>query len=245
MIEVAYADPSDLGPPELRAQYLRLLDLPERKRFDRYVHDHHRLEFLTGRVMAKLRIAAALQIDPASVRFWQNENGRPEVVDVKSVRFSISHTRGRAACAVSLEAGIGLDVEHTGRDIRISPKCFSDREMADLRDRHGADLQSRFARYWTLKEAYSKAVGRGLGIAFDRISFDLDRPCGPSATFCVRDDDPCHWTFATLLLGHAHVLSLAIHLPDAQAPRVARWDPKENLFLDSGSCAVVVPSTSK
>src|SRR6218665_3003674 len=54
MIEVAYADPSDLGPPELRAQYLRLLDLPERKRFDRYVHDHHRLEFLTGRVMAKL-----------------------------------------------------------------------------------------------------------------------------------------------------------------------------------------------
>lgn len=249
MIEVAYVDPCELESAERRTQYLHLLDSRERERFDRYVQDQHRLEFLAGRVLAKIRIATALQIDPASVRFWRNENGRLEVVNVSGserVRFSISHTRGCAACAVSLEVDVGLDVENIGRDVRflpISSKYLSDREMKDLRNRYDADLRSRFARYWTLKEAYSKAVGRGLGMAFDRISFDLDRPCCPIVTFCELDDDPCRWTFSTLLLGDAHVLSLAVHLPDAQAPHIARWDPRENLFINSDLSGPAVPTT--
>jgi len=111
--------------------------------------------------------------------------------------------------------------------------------MADLRDQHGVDLQSRFAHYWTLKEAYSKAVGQGLGMAFDRINIDLNWPQKPGVTFFGLDDAPCRWTFFTWCLGHAHVLSLAVHLPDAQAPRIARWEPRENLFPDSGPRAIL------
>jgi len=132
MIEIAHVDPDEPVQPEFQARYLSLLDSPEREKFDRYIHDQHRLEYLAGRALAKLRIAAALQIAPTSVRFRRNADGRLNLLDApgfERVRFSISHTRGCAACAVSLQADLGLDVEHTGRDIRylpISSKFFAE-----------------------------------------------------------------------------------------------------------------------
>ncbi len=90
--------------------------------------------------------------------------------------FSLSHTRGMVACAVTRDADVGVDVEGTDRDVRagdISARFFASSETAALA-RLAPELRTRrFFDLWTLKEALIKATGLGLAHSMDRFVFDV------------------------------------------------------------------------
>jgi 4'-phosphopantetheinyl transferase len=135
-----------------------------------------------------------------AVRFTLNRYGKPELapgVTDQPVRFNLSHTGDLGVCAVTLGHDIGVDVEHLERPVNLSiaKRFFSNQESEALDCVEASLKQPLFFRFWTLKEAYAKATGRGLAIGLDQFSFVLGQPEIRIAFHSFGQDDPGHWQF--------------------------------------------------
>ena len=90
----------------------------------------------------------------------------------------------------------------------------------------GRDPQSpawlpRFLVYWTLKEAYLKARGLGIGVPLEDISFDLAVPDTPRITFrntLAGEDD--RWAFTLWQPSATHLVAVAASTADGLRPTV-------------------------
>jgi phosphopantetheinyl transferase (holo-ACP synthase) len=103
-----------------------------------------------------------------------NAHGKPFVEGHPGVHFSVAHAPGALLCAVSGDGDVGVDVELQGRTqdrafsslARLARRYFSAAEQAELAGLPGEGAQrARFLELWTLKEAYVKALGRGIAAA--------------------------------------------------------------------------------
>lgn len=102
-----------------------------------------------------------------NIEFCKNEYGKPYVKNLP-VHFSISHSGSMAVCAVSNNE-IGIDIEKI-RPIRIkaAEKFASPEELRYIKSN-----QNGFFEIWTLKEAYFKCIGTGLGADIKDVSFNV------------------------------------------------------------------------
>jgi len=117
----------------------------------------------TSRLRTTLSRYAAVK--PADWQFINNAHGRPELLDrpanAPDLRFNISHTDGLIACAVTIGREVGVGVEQVSRRLShdVAGRHFAPGEVNDLRRLPEDEQQRVFFDYWTLKEAYSKALG--------------------------------------------------------------------------------------
>lgn len=116
-----------------------------------------------------------------TIAFTENRYGKPALapgITDLPVCFNLSHTRDLVVCAVTLGHQIGVDVEHVQRrvDLSIADRFFSHPEAEAIFRADASLKQTLFFRFWTLKEACAKAIGRGLAIGLDQFSFVLDQP---------------------------------------------------------------------
>src|SRR5439155_15428011 len=112
-----------------------------------------------------------------------------------------SHTHGLVACAVTRGADVGLDVERIDRGVdarAIAARYFTEAEATFIESGPDGDPQLRFAEVWTLKEAFVKAVGRGLSHPLHEFGFAFEGPRGIrfDAGAGARAEDSSDWAFA-------------------------------------------------
>jgi 4'-phosphopantetheinyl transferase len=78
-------------------------------------------------------------------------------------------------------------------------RFFSPEEATELGKLPSADLRDRFFLSWTLKEAYIKALGRGLSHPLDSFTFRLTEERPRRIGFSAADpQDPGKWRFVLL-----------------------------------------------
>lgn len=142
------------------------------------------------------------------------KRGKPHLKDYPDIYFNISHTQGLVACAF-YDQPVGVDVEMAGHfaDVLIK-RVLSDEEKM-LLDEQGitpALRQEWFYRLWTLKEAFVKrnGVGVGLGTELKSISFTFDLNSIPFKIGCSDSGICC---FQEILPG-GYVLSLCFSKSD-------------------------------
>ncbi|CAM6086939.1 unnamed protein product [Calypogeia fissa] len=211
----------------------------------------------TGRLLARTLVRTTLaryacgHVDPASLMFKKNGFGKPQVIWPKlntkgelwrppNLSFNLSHTDSLIACGVSLDSAIGIDVEEKNRKltsnlIKFARGRFSSKEADWLQSFADSDEQhQQFMRLWTLKEAYVKAVGKGIsGVPFKDFSFHLKAspvahellrkvtqlPVDPQAKSIIldlagqaleRERPASSWQFLLFQPGPAHVASICI-----------------------------------
>jgi 4'-phosphopantetheinyl transferase len=126
-------------------------------------------------------LASYLGIEPRDVEIARGIRGRPELAGAHDLGFNLSHTAGLALLAFGRGRAIGVDVEALDRrapsrgliECALNPREASRVARSRPEERVGA-----FLGYWTVKEAYAKALGAGLALDLRAVGVEgrLDRP---------------------------------------------------------------------
>ena len=104
------------------------------------------------------------------------ERGKPFFTgEAKDIHFNISHAQNYVVCAIG-DSNVGIDVEHVkDKDVKIASKVLTKDEYARWNALPDETRNFEFYRFWTLKESYSKYVGKGLGIEFSKVNVSEDK----------------------------------------------------------------------
>ncbi|MCF3137072.1 4'-phosphopantetheinyl transferase family protein [Streptomyces olivochromogenes] len=208
---LVYTTWSEWLPSVLTTPRLRELLGPDWDRYRRTRDAVVRYRFAASRLLIKYTAAAALATPPEYLDLAYRLGGRPYLRGFDQIELSLSHTGDVMAVGLSRTGRIGVDVEPADRFVRLDLletqmlTPVETRELAGLPEKERA---VRTLRLWTLKEAYSKALGQGLRLGFKEFGFSpsgrLRAPDGRSAT---RGE----WGFATHPVMDRFLLSVACH----------------------------------
>ncbi|MCH8332511.1 4'-phosphopantetheinyl transferase superfamily protein [Candidatus Sumerlaeota bacterium] len=170
------ARPSGPGSRRLMESRLAVLSPEERGRYDRFIPDRAKTEFLTGRLLLRNCLGRYLESPPESISFAISSHGKLslEGAQGRSLQFNLSHTRDLVACVFAVDHVIGIDVEAIDAKCEIfaiAERFFSEAERSHLGRFNGPEAVEQFFRIWTLKEAYIKARGLGLSLPLQDFSF--------------------------------------------------------------------------
>jgi len=196
-------------------QHFNLLSEAERIAAQRILSAEEKNIFVVSKAFLRILLQAHTDIPANEWSFETNAFGRPFVkypAQYRNLYFSVSHTKGLTACVLAETSEIGIDVENITQDrpfIDIARSFFSSKEFDVLAATPRQELNRKFYAYWTLKEAYVKAMGIGLSISLSSFWFDL-KP-RPHIFFCAESEqNPDEWRFLSHSLTDQIHLSLAI-----------------------------------
>ncbi len=150
------------------------------------------------------------------MRFAYTTYGKPLLADetgASGLRFNLTHSHGLALLAVTRGREIGVDVERIRDNLegeKLAERFFSPREVAALRSLPPELRREAFFHCWTRKEAYIKAVGKGLSLPLDQFDVTL-HPGEPAALLATRHDseEAQRWSMRSLAPGEGYVGALA------------------------------------
>jgi len=201
--------------PGLLAEQRALLADEEHLKAARFRFDVHRHQYVITRALVRTVLSAYCEVDPRAWRFGSTSYGRPYIAapDVlPGLSFNIAHTAGLIVCACATSRVVGVDAERV-RDapLDVANRYFSPIEVAELRALPPDAQPERFFQYWTLKESYIKATGKGLSTPLDQFSFRLDTP-GRIELFCHAglNDDPQRWQSWLLEPAPGYLVALTV-----------------------------------
>ena len=158
----------------------RVLNEEERARAMRFHFPEDRLSYICAHALTRCALEAASGTSARDFNFRIGRHGKPEIDEEPErgrLRFNLSHSRGLVCCAVTRERDVGIDVERISSNTDIdglARQVFAADEVAYLGRLEGCARRDAFFAIWTLKEAYTKAVGRGLSLPLDGFSVCLD-----------------------------------------------------------------------
>ncbi len=134
----------------------------------RYRFDRHRRRSRLSRAFLKCTISIYTGLGPESVAFETGGFGKPEIRnqgDYGDLRFNATQSGETSLIGFSRRTRLGIDVEtvDTRVDVRsIVEHYFALGESQRFREHAAEGRYDLFFRMWTLKEAYVKAIGKGL-----------------------------------------------------------------------------------
>jgi 4'-phosphopantetheinyl transferase len=158
------------------ARFSSWLSAAEHARAARFGRDSLRQRYIVGRALLRSLLGNALGLAPAAVPIVRGARGRPQLDSIQGIDFNISHTLDMSLVGIAHGPRIGVDIERADRDVNadgLSRKFLAVEERGTL-ESLGADARrSRFLRYWTCKEAMSKATGDGISAPFRTMEVEL------------------------------------------------------------------------
>lgn len=156
-------------------QYQAILSRDELITLGGISHNIKYREYITTRAMVRMVLAKYMAAPPKSIEFSANSYGKPYIIYPecsRPLRFSVSHTEGLIVVAVAREVALGIDVEMKGRKPREGWELGGLFSFAEINRilAQPEDMQSEcFLKYWTVKEAFSKAHGLGMAMPFSKV----------------------------------------------------------------------------
>lgn len=157
---------------------------------NRYVAVHGRLRKILGETLSE---------SPEKINIKKAEYGKPYLADTPELVFNLSHSADAMIVALGYNCQLGVDIE--GCKPRTSmaalvDKCFAEEEIAYWNKLPEAQKTLEFYRFWTRKEAFVKATGRGIALGLNQCVINPENQsgflrvpagCGPASTWHVLD----------------------------------------------------------
>ncbi len=204
--------------------YKALLSAEEHERYRKFHFDRDRHLYLVSHALVRRVLSHYADVPPSAWQFAVNRHGKPEIVNQGlpvNLQFNLSHTHGLAACLVAQDVDCGIDVERlsAARDTHgIANRMLPAQELQQLASLDGDAYLEQFFAYWTLHEAFSKALGVGIANV-DRGHAFTGQGVGAYKIQC-----PDHWQLSVQRPTDEHMLALAVRSsPPVMREIAVRW----------------------
>lgn len=180
---------------------IKVLSGDEQQKLQRFRFPRDQIIYFASHLMLRIVLSKYLGTLPEQVSFKNTTSGRPEL-DMESaaaIRFNLSHCRGLCVCVITYQIDCGIDIEPVNRESNVMPlarRMFAAQEISLLETCTDADRGEKFINFWTLREAYVKALGTGLGSSAKDFYFRFDQraPREIDLVHVVSDKVAMDWT---------------------------------------------------
>jgi 4'-phosphopantetheinyl transferase len=203
------------------ARAVAILSDSERQRGQRFMFARDRRDYAAAHALTRVALSRCGDLAPEQWRFQEGADGKPSLAHdggIAPLTFNLSHTHGLVACAIAPGVDVGIDVERVDRRVgaeEVATRFFSPGERADLARCPAGERTRRFLELWTLKEAYIKAIGKGLSHPLNTFGFALNEP-GSIGFMPPPDVDSAAWQFALFAPTDLHSMAVAVRREHAR-----------------------------
>ena len=157
-------------PRNGREDFINILSGSERERANRLRFESDRSTFIMTRGHLRKLLGSYLDKEPKELEIDYGKYGKPYLrkeSNPQNINFNLSHTKGASIYAITKGREIGIDIELLRRVTKadkIIERFYSDEEKAYYRNSLRGENLEAFFTLWCRREAYSKALGRGLNL---------------------------------------------------------------------------------
>jgi 4'-phosphopantetheinyl transferase len=149
----------------------------EQARAQRFKFTKDSLHFTAARGILRHILSRYLSTSPVDIVFNYGPHGKPYLATENNLFFNVSHAYGYALYAIAQGREVGVDIEHIREDIAgddIAQRFFSARENEELKTFPVEQRTRAFFNCWTRKEAFIKALGKGLHFSLQDFDVSLN-----------------------------------------------------------------------
>lgn len=215
-LKALHADVTDL---------IHVLSPDERERARRLHFDRDRNNFIASHYALRSILAGYLEdASPTSIAFDFGPHGKPTLrSNGHGIEFNLSHSHEISLCGLTRRHELGIDVEHTGRNLEIEPlaeRFFAPAEAEQILACPDHTRRAAFFSCWTRKEAFLKARGDGITVNLD--SFEVSCMPGQPARLlrCQQDSQaPAYWGMDSFVPESNYIGALAVHRSEFRTER--------------------------
>ncbi len=174
----------DLSDEEIK-KYVETLSEDEKVRAAKFSVPYKYDEYVVSRGLLRKALSHVLKQDPLDFQFEYTESNKPYLSQKNingSIAFNLSHSHGRALIAISVDRNMGIDIEKIRPEVeyeKLAGRFFSEAEYAALMLLPSAERIKAFFATWTRKEAFVKAVGKGIAFGLSEFDVNVDAHAQP------------------------------------------------------------------
>ena len=195
-------------PSSLFPTLWSMLDQKEQQRAQRFKFTKHQDAFVSARSALRIILSRYLNLAPENLKIDVEPHGKPYLLAPSvspPLSFNIAHSESLALLAVSLNRQVGIDLEHHRSNVHyvsLLNRICSLQEKSSLSTLLPEQQKSAFFSCWTRKEAYVKALGKGLLVPLSSITVSL-LPGEPATLIHVdgKKEESLRWSMCTLYPG--------------------------------------------
>jgi 4'-phosphopantetheinyl transferase len=192
----------DLDTPALPVESLAAsLSTTEHERAAKFRSAQHRERWIVARGAMRQILARYAGIEPAALVFETEQLGKPRLaLPEPEIPFNLTHTAGLALLAIAAGGRIGVDAEFIRplSDLRqLAERFFSSTEAGEILSMDEGLQPAAFFACWTRKEAFLKALGKGLHAPLDQFAVNV-KPDEPPRLISVDWQEPSDWYLSDL-----------------------------------------------
>jgi 4'-phosphopantetheinyl transferase len=194
-----------------------ILSAEELRRAGRYRFQKDREHFIVARGLLRTILGRYLDVEPGQLRFCYGPHGKPALKmepGEDTLSFNLSHSHELCLFAVSRGRELGVDVEYIQAhlaDDQIAERFFAPREVELLRGLPNDVQREAFFIFWTRKEAFIKATGKGLSLPLNQFEVSLV-PGKPIVLLSANGDhqETFRWSLQPLAVGSGYAAALCV-----------------------------------
>ncbi|MBO7486500.1 MAG: 4'-phosphopantetheinyl transferase superfamily protein [Spirochaetaceae bacterium] len=205
-MKIYAADCSVLKDEKLFAECFELMSEKRKQTINQYKAEKDRMRSLGAGMLLNLALAETYPEVPLPPELDFQKDGKPLLTGFDYIHFNLSHSGTYAVCALD-DSAIGIDIERIKpAKAGIAARFFSAEETEFLKTIPNED-QKAFFVVWTRKEAFLKALGKGLRM--DLRSFSVcKKDCGVQEIFEVlQEGRSSGWFCTSMEFGENYIIS--------------------------------------
>ena len=205
-----------------------VLSPDEQQRATRFRTESHRTQYVARRMILRALLGGYMDQHPLDITFDSNAWGKPSLASPHdALQFNLAESDGLAVYAFSRARAVGIDLERIRplplTDAFIGRVC-SPNERVTLASLPRQEQINFIFTVWACKEAFVKAVGRGLATPLDHFDVTPNGIVTTEPELSARVGAPTDWRVRALDIAPGYRSALAVESSQPCDVTKSRWD---------------------